>query len=152
MGYEGQFEVSDHGRVRSLDRRVPCAGGKTRMIRGQLLRPVVTDSGHLVVTLPGRPRRKTRIHRLVLTAFVRPPQPGEEGCHDPDPDPTNNHLSNLRWDTRAENNRDTVRHGRHHWASKTHCPRGHAYTPENTYLGGNGGRNCRECWRHHAPS
>lgn len=52
------------------------------------------------------------VHRLVLAAFVGPCPPGMEGCHN-DGDSCNNRLSNLRWDTRAGNVRDAVRHGTH---------------------------------------
>ena len=36
---------------------------------------------------------------------------GMEGCYDPDRDPANNRLNNLRWDTHRENIKDAVRHG-----------------------------------------
>ena len=44
----------------------------------------------------------------------------------------------------STNMQDCSRRGRHHWAKKTHCPQGHEYTPENTYVNG-GRRTCREC-------
>jgi hypothetical protein len=43
-------------------------------------------------------------------------------------------VSNLRYGTRSENIRDNVRHGTHNKSTRTHCPRGHLYSPENTYL------------------
>lgn len=143
-GYEGTYEVSDHGRVRSLPRRVIRSDGRPRTIHGGILSPVSTDDGRVTVTLPGTPRRKHKISRLVLTAFVRPPLPGEEACHHPDHDPTNNRLDNLRWDTSSENALDTVRQGRHHGVNKTHCPKGHEYTPDNIYWSGNR-RTCKAC-------
>lgn len=66
--------------------------------------------GHLRVTLrPGRHHRL--VHRLVLEAFIGPCPDGMEACHYPDRNPENNHLSNLRWDTRRENVADSVKHG-----------------------------------------
>lgn len=53
-----------------------------------------------------------RVCRLVLEAFVGPCPDGMEACHDPDPNPANNTLSNLRWDTPAGNAADCTRHGR----------------------------------------
>lgn len=53
------------------------------------------------------------VHRIVLEAFVGPCPDGMEGCHGPDSDKSNNRLSNLRWDTRTENNRDCEREGNH---------------------------------------
>ncbi len=50
------------------------------------------------------------VHRLVLEAFVGPCPKGMECCHN-DGDPTNNNLSNLRWDTRKANSADRKKHG-----------------------------------------
>lgn len=54
-----------------------------------------------------------RLGNLVLRAFVGEPPPGTECCHDPDWNPTNNKLTNLRWGTHKENMEDRKRHGRH---------------------------------------
>jgi hypothetical protein len=51
-----------------------------------------------------------KVHHLVLTAFVGPCPPGLECCHN-DGNPANNHVSNLRWDTRFANIHDSIRHG-----------------------------------------
>lgn len=51
------------------------------------------------------------IHQLVLEAFVGPKPVGMEACHDPDRTRTNNSVSNLRWGTRSDNQKDAVRHG-----------------------------------------
>lgn len=53
-----------------------------------------------------------KLHQIILETFVGPCPPGMEACHDPDPDPSNNNLSNLRWATHAENMKDSMRHGR----------------------------------------
>jgi hypothetical protein len=44
----------------------------------------------------------------------------------------------------SKNTLDSVRDGTHNMARKTHCKRGHEFTPENTYLI-NGMRHCRQC-------
>lgn len=54
---------------------------------------------------------KRLIHHLVLEAFVGPRQKGMECCHFPDPSPSNNNLSNLRWGTIFDNARDKKIHG-----------------------------------------
>lgn len=46
----------------------------------------------------------------------------------------NNHLDNLRWGTPKNNSEDALRNGVNGQAKKTHCPRDHEYTPENTYI------------------
>lgn len=55
----------------------------------------------------GKQRRKY-VHALVLEAFVGPRPEGMEGCHFPDPDKSNNHVSNLVWDTHQNNERHYV--------------------------------------------
>lgn len=143
-GYEGAYEVSNQGRVRSLDRL--DAGGRRRT--GKLRSLTRQPSGHFTVALRvNRVRQTFLVHHLVLLAFIGPRPDGMEGCHWDD-NPANNHLANLRWDTRSANVRDSVRNGTHHMARVTHCPQGHAYTPENTYLyPPTGRRACRECRR-----
>lgn len=144
-GYEGIYEVSDQGRVRSLD-RVRHLGG--RRLRGQDIKPSSNGRGRLQVGLRRDGQsRALQVHRLVLAAFVGPCPDGMQACHWDD-DPSNNTLANLRWDTPSANMLDRVRLGTHHWAVKTHCIRGHAYDESNTYIKPtNGARACRECKR-----
>lgn len=133
VGYEGRYEVSSYGRVRGRDRIVNARPGVTRVQRGQIRAQVTMKSGHKQVLLWGdNHARGVLVHRIVLEAFCGPCPAGMEGCHG-DGDPSNNHVSNLRWDTRSENRFDAVRHGTHPMTAKTHCPRGHAYDAENTY-------------------
>jgi len=143
VGFEGVYEVSSLGRVRSLDRL--DASGRRR--QGRMRSLVVAHSGHLTVALRKDGKRIEKlVHHLVLEAFVGPRPEGMEGCHWND-DPADNRPQNLRWDTRAANIRDSVRNGTHHMARRTHCPKGHQYTPENTYRYPNGSRCCNECRR-----
>jgi hypothetical protein len=51
-----------------------------------------------------------RVHHLVLCAFVGPCPKGQEGCHN-DGDPTNNRVTNLRWDSHIGNLADMDKHG-----------------------------------------
>ncbi|AVL98916.1 hypothetical protein C6V83_00090 [Gordonia iterans] len=140
-GWEGYYEVSDHGQVRSVDRMIP---DRNRRLRGRLLRPNRTSAGYLAVSLSREGEvQARRIHRLVLEAFVGSGD-GLDACHE-DGDPTNNRLDNLRWDTRSENIKDVVRHGTHHLSARTHCEAGHEFTPENTVPRTGGGRRCRTC-------
>lgn len=88
------------------------------------------------------------IHLLVLEAFAGSRPDGMEALHI-DGNKINNNTDNLRWGTSSENNRDIVRHGRHVNARKTHCPRGHALSPENTpdWYKIKGRRGCLACSR-----
>lgn len=143
VGYEGIYEVSNLGRVRSM----PRFDARGRRVRGRIRALAAQSSGHLYVNLHKGGRGSTeKVHRLIATAFLGPSRPGQEVRH-LDGDPSNNRVDNLQWGTRSENIRDSVRHGTHIWANKTHCPRGHAYDAPNTYIRANGGRMCRECLR-----
>ena len=145
VGYEGYYEVSDQGRVRSVDRVVPH-GKRWKAMQGKPLKPSPNcRSGIRVVTLSKCGKRNQRqVHVLVLLAFVGPRPPDKEGCHRDD-DHANNSLSNLYWGTRAENVRDCIQNGNHPQASKPRCPQGHDYDDENTYRTANGWRYCRKC-------
>ncbi|WP_430228026.1 NUMOD4 motif-containing HNH endonuclease [Paraburkholderia tropica] len=111
VGYEGFYEVSDLGGVRSLDR--PGGRGCSDAVRhGRVLKPFVdSGNGYLAVNLSkcGKARKRT-VHTLVLEAFVGPRPMGMEGCHG-DGDRTNARLGNLSWDTPSKNWDDKRRHG-----------------------------------------
>lgn len=140
VGWEDLYEVSDQGRARSLP-RIDAAGSrrKARYLKGSS-----NPDGHILIALcRDRGRKFALLHRLVLEAFVGPCPDGMQGCHWDD-DPTNNRLSNLRWDTPRANSLDNVRNGNHVQARKTHCSRGHEYSPENTRMDRRG-RVCIQC-------
>jgi len=109
-GWEGFYEASDQGRVRSLDRW--SIGQRRRFWRGVVLQPR-RGLRYLFVTLhrPGM-QRQAEIHRLVLEAFAGPCPAGREVAHG-NGDPHDNRLANLRYDTRMGNNADKRRHGTH---------------------------------------
>lgn len=150
VGYEGLYEVSNLGRVKSLPRtsRFTRNGKEVqRAVRGRGLVATAKQSGHLLMDLYKEGKRRTwQVHTLVLTAFVGPCPDGMECLHR-DGDPTNNRVENLRWGTSSQNRLDSVRHGTHNNARKTHCPSGHEYTTENTYTYPDGRRDCRTCRR-----
>lgn len=145
-GYEGNYEVSDRGNVRSVDRIRIGTDGIAQKRRGQILRGTIgARDGYRCVNLRtgGGNGRVTPIHRLVLLAFVGPLPPGMVSRH-LNGNPTDNRLENLKYGTQSENMHDRVRHGNHFQVNKTHCPREHEYTPENTYRTRKG-RFCKKC-------
>jgi hypothetical protein len=127
-GYEGRYEASDQGRVRSVNRVVICGRGGAQRRRGRILKQYKERDGYLTVPLGSR--NKKSVHRLVLLAHVGPPPPGHECCHG-DGVRSNNRLSNLRWGTRPENMRDKLLHGTNYAVNKVKCPRGHALEAPN---------------------
>lgn len=146
-GWEGLYDVSDQGRVRSLARTVVRSNGWIQPWPERILRPGTTPYGHLTVRLMRNGQGRSHyVHRLVLEAFTGSAPDGCECCHR-DGNHTNNSIANLYWGTRSENLHDQVRHGVHINARKTHCIHGHEFTPENTYLRDRpgGGRTCKTC-------
>lgn len=112
-GFDGRYEVSDQGRVRSWVRAGKDQGaGWKRRAQPIVRRPHVNRrTGYWCVTLRLPPRYVTRtLHRLVLEAFAGPCPVGMEACHH-DGDREHNGIGNLRWDTRSSNARDRTRHG-----------------------------------------
>ena len=108
-----RYEVSNLGRVRSYhghDFKSPNAGkplSKPKIKKltfdkgcGYLRVGLFNSEGHILAL----------VHQLVLTAFIGPRPEGMESCHN-DGDRLNNHVDNLRWDTRINNFKDRDKHG-----------------------------------------
>jgi len=144
-GYEGLYEVSDCGRVRSLDRTVPKTGGHGVSVRvkGRELKAYKTRDYDRMSLSKNNQLKRIFVHRVVLLAFVGPCPDGMQVRH-LDGNPNNNALVNLAYGTPSENVYDTVRHGTHHMLNVTHCKHGHEFTPETTMLWC-GKRRCRPC-------
>ncbi|WP_280465235.1 NUMOD4 domain-containing protein [Nocardia brasiliensis] len=134
-GYEGLYKASTTGRIRSFHQKNP-----------RVMQPARLPKGYRTVTLRRDGVPKTHlVHRLVARTFLgEPPSVGFEVCHN-DGNAENNQLSNLRWDTASNNNRDKLVHGTNWQANKTHCPQGHEYTEDNTRVLRTGGRRCVRC-------
>lgn len=112
IGYEGYYEVSDFGRVRSMNRWVKHQHGGDRKLKGKIMAGGSQLSGHRCVVLCRENQPHTqRIHRLVLEAFAGPAPSGMCARH-LDGNPKNNRIDNLTWGTMLENSADRIRHGR----------------------------------------
>lgn len=110
VGYEGAYEVSDLGRVRSVDRLIVRRhrdGVRSYRLRGRLLRPT-TATGYAYVNLGLNNSR--RVSALVAEAFIGPRPFGLYVLHS-DGDSRNDHVRNLRYGTQEENMADAVAHG-----------------------------------------
>ena len=86
------------------------------------------------------------VHRLITLAFLGEIPDGLETRH-LNGNPVDNRLENLTYGTPSRNQFDSVDHGTHYFATRTHCPHGHEYSPKNTYIRPNGSRKCRTCNR-----
>lgn len=101
--YEGYYQVSSKGRVRSVDRKIPCGKGVRKQIGKLLIPKKHKKSGRLQVGLSKFSKtRWFNIHKLVALTFIGPCPKGMEICHGPGGH-LDNSVENLRYGTREEN-------------------------------------------------
>ena len=102
-GFEGLYEVSTWGNVRSLDRWVIYKNGSKHFYKGKIFKPEYNIDGYLVVTFSKNQKKtKYRVHRLVAEAFIPNPENKPEVNHK-DEVKSNNYRTNLEWMTTKEN-------------------------------------------------
>ena len=103
IGYEGLYQVSNFGRVRSLPHWQVYQNGHKHYYKGCIRKLAKSQgkNGYLHVRL-GAKGRQTYVHILVAEAFLDKPD-GKTEVNHIDGDKTNNNVDNLEWCTRAEN-------------------------------------------------
>lgn len=103
-GYEGYYQVSSHGQVRSVD-RIVMSSGFPRKIKGQLLAQTTDRDGYKHLRLRKNGKEKSFfVHRLVANTFVLNFNPEENiQVNHKDEDKKNNHYLNLEWCTHQYN-------------------------------------------------
>lgn len=112
-GYEGYYQVSNTGEVRSLDRVIHKSGGVSQNRKGHLLPRRENEDGYRTVRLSkDGVRKQFSVHSLVAKAFVAGYFDGAEVNHK-DCDRANNIPENLEWVTHADNVQYTILKGRH---------------------------------------
>lgn len=110
-GYEKYYQVSDLGRVRSLDRVVPHSNGGPKRRKGRVLRSSSSSGPYQTVTLSVEAKHKQcTVHRLVAIAFLGPCPSGHQVRHGPN-GKLDNRLSNLAYGTQSQNSLDKYRDG-----------------------------------------
>lgn len=117
-GWELRYEISEYGDIRSKDMVVGARNNGVATRKGRLLAPARKNNGYLVVTLTdGVNRPQVSVHRVVARAFLGECPIGLHVLHS-DGDKTNNHYTNLRYGTPAENVEDTKKHGRQRYGAR----------------------------------
>lgn len=110
MGYEGYYQVSNHGKVRSLNRTTLHKISGTQKLNGLVLKPNKTGGGNnkrsyhnVTLSMPGIQISQEYVHTLVLITFIGlPPSPKHE-CNHKNGNGFDNHVDNLEWVTHSEN-------------------------------------------------
>lgn len=125
IGYEGLYEVSDMGRVRTIQRMAVDKNGRVLripfrirvfQINSQTKYPCLRLKRYMV------DYKCRTIHSLVAEAFLGERPEGMQVAHN-DGNPSNNKLENLRYATRTDNQADRIRHGTHNRGERQGCSR-----------------------------
>ena len=106
-GYEGLYEVSTDGQIRSCDRSIKCKNGTIKHLKGRVLKPSIGKYGRNQYTLTKNGiKESVRGYRIVAETFLPNPNKLPEVNHI-DGNNLNDSLSNLEWVESEQN----IRHG-----------------------------------------
>ena len=132
VGWEGYYEVSDLGRVRSVDRVIRYRDGRTTRQKGLLLRIYTNPDGYRSIQL-SRSGSLTRrsIYQLVAESFHGPRPTSTSEVQHLNGNSSDDRASNLRWGTKSDNTYDSVAHGTHNRARRERCKNGHRLIEPN---------------------
>jgi len=104
-GFNGAYQVSNFGNIKSLSRLIKCKGGAFRKTKEHVLEPVIDRKGYCRIGLhEGGNMDVFMVHRIVAKYFIPNPENKPQVNHI-NGNPSDNHISNLEWATAKENMR-----------------------------------------------
>lgn len=110
--YNGFYQVSNYGRVRSTDRAVKQRGDMIQIKKGKILSPTINRYGYCICALSINNKLRTHhIHRLVALTWLDPPTEGNHEVNHIDGNKQNNNAANLEWSNRSANINHAIRTG-----------------------------------------
>lgn len=121
-GYEGIYEVSNYGNLKSLSRTIILKNGTRRRLKTKILKPISLGNYHGYQLTNSEGTKKHYIHRLVCKAFIGEPIEDNATVNHKDGNKYNNKLSNLEWSSYSDNLKHAYRNSlnkhsgeRHHY-------------------------------------
>ena len=140
VGYEGYYQVSNLGNIKSLTREIVYSDGHMQTVKGKKLHPHLTKHGYLLVGLnKNNIKKRKHVHDLVAEAFIENPLGLEEVNHK-DYNKGNNCVDNLEWITHEDNMNDMFKH--YNVKTQNFCP-------DCGKLIGNASKRCISCNNRH---
>jgi len=110
-GFEGYYQVSNTGNVKSLTRKVKTLKGRVNVRKGKEVAKGIHPKGYVIVKLSKEGKQVTAtVHSLVANAFIENPLSKPQVNHK-DGNKKNNMVNNLEWNTHLENHDHAIRTG-----------------------------------------
>lgn len=113
-GYEGLYQVSNLGKVKSLSRIIIRSNGRQHTVKEKYIKQFQDKCGYMVAYLCKCGKKSNcRVHRLVANAFI-PNLKNKPQVNHKDGNKTNNNVNNLEWCTNGENQIHAFQYGLNH--------------------------------------